>query len=274
MSNQSNQPHFHFPISTLEKESDLILTAAEGDTYAAALADRLDAGLVASGRTLWNTLFKPQDAGTPPAEPTAGSSAAQKEAHSDIGTYTQEQKDALAAYRPLAHQAREAGKTAFKGNNVKLHDEFRVGVDPGSKIDKIVSEGRLLLAGVRNPANTAALKSKAGYIAKDSDALEATLSRLAGTETNQEDAKGKAKGATDVRRANLNQLYDTVITIQSAAENEFPNDRQARTAFRLGIFPPKEKGGDGGGGVNPPGGGGTSGRTGSSSGTGASGAAK
>jgi hypothetical protein len=61
---------------------------------------------------------------------------------------------------------------------------------------------------VRNPAHTAAPKSKAGYVAKDADALE---------------------------------LYDIVITIQSVAKNEF-SAPESLSAFRIGIFPPKENG--------------------------------
>lgn len=237
---------FDVAISTFEKESDLILTAAEDDTYGPAIAPRLDDGVVASGRSLWKQLFQPaDDEQQPPATPEpppAGSNAAQAQSHGAVGTLTNQQRALLAAYKPHAQKAREAARKAFKGDDVKLHDEFRVGVEPSKVVAKIVSEGRLLLTAVRNPANTAALKSKGAYISSDADAFATALDALAKSETDQEIAKGAAKGSTDARNANLNTLYDTVTTIQAAAKNQFPGDRQALTTFRIGLFPPKERG--------------------------------
>jgi hypothetical protein len=56
-----------------------------------------------------------------------------------------------------------------KSNDVNVRDQFRIGIEPSKKIDAIVSEGRLLLATMRNPENTPMLKTKDDYIAKDSD---------------------------------------------------------------------------------------------------------
>ncbi|HEY1769979.1 MAG TPA: hypothetical protein VGG02_06960 [Chthoniobacterales bacterium] len=250
----ASSSHFRFPISLFETESNLILQAAESDTYSAAINERLDDGTVVNGRTLWNTLFKPDDPTIPPppVEPPIGSSAAQVADESAIGTYTQTQRAALKIYRPLAHKAREAAAKAFRGNDVKLHQEFRIGVKRSSIISKIVSEGRLLLAGVRNPANTAALKTSGGYVAKDTDLLEAALNDVDASETSQEDSKGTAKGSTDRRNQNLADLDDIIAAIQGAASNEY-SDRESLSAFRIGIFPPHEKSGGSGGGVTPPG---------------------
>jgi hypothetical protein len=74
--------------------------------------------------------------------------------------------------------------------------EFRSGADLGKVIDKIVSENRLLFTAMRNPADAPLLKSKRGYIAKDSHPLEAALNTSSGTETRQEGAEGAAGGAT------------------------------------------------------------------------------
>lgn len=60
------------------------------------------------------------------------------------------------------------------------------------------------------------------------------------SETEQETAKGGALGAPDARNGKLNHLYDTAIAIQNAAPNEFTT-RETQTAFRIGIFPPKQR---------------------------------
>lgn len=240
---------FHFPISTLEQESDLILTAAASDTYKAAIAERLDDGTVAQGRQLWTALFDP-DAPPPPAGQTPASSAAQKAAHSAITDFTDQQKAAIKAYQLLVAKAHKAAAKAFKDNKTKLRDEFRIGIKPSKSPEKIVSEGRLLLTAVRNPANAPALKTKGGYIAKDTDQLEAALGNISTSEAGQEGAKGKAGGATDARNLLLNQLYGITLAIQGAAKNEY-TDRQSLNDFRVGTFPPKEKGGDDKG-DNPP----------------------
>ncbi len=113
--------------------------------------------------------------------------------------------------------------------------EFGVTSDPPDRIDEIISQGRLFVAVVRNPATAATLKSRAAYAGKDAAALEVAFHALEKSETDQETSKSTAGQATDVRSAQLNSLYD------SAAKYGF-RDRAALSPFRIGVFLPKEKG--------------------------------
>lgn len=229
---------FHFPVSILSKESDLILTAAEHPTYSTAIGERVDAATVTEARSLWKDLFAPPDpSATPPTPPPSGSAAAQKSSAGTVGDLTARQKRLLAAYTPLAAKARKSARLAFKGQTVKLHDEFRVTSKPPRGIDAIITDARLLVSAIRNPAHAADLKSKGAYVKKDADELAAAVEALAASETDQEGAKSDAIGATDARNSKLNRLYDITVLIQNAARNEF-NDRQSQSDFRLNQFPP------------------------------------
>ena len=50
---------------------------------------------------------------------------------------------------------------------------------------------------------------------------------------------------TDARNTAANSFYENLLTIQSAANNEWPasnaNNRATRSDFRLGEFPPPQK---------------------------------
>ena len=97
-------------------------------------------------------------------------------------------------------------------------------------------------AAVKKPANLAALKLK-GWLDADTGAFENARGKLGDTDQTQEDAKGGAKGATGSRNHVANELYDHLLTIQNAADLQWPAEDQAngpvRDEFRLDTFPPR-----------------------------------
>src|SRR5882672_8846952 len=134
---------FHFPIATLLREGDLIITAAETNT---AIAARLPAGHVATGRTLIGTV-------------TADVSN-MKNKKGGIGTLTQEQEKQLTILNKCVGSAKQTAVLAFKGQSVKLREQFQVGIADHFDLGSIVSRANIVLGNVKDAADLAALKTK------------------------------------------------------------------------------------------------------------------
>ena len=70
--------------------------------------------------------------------------------------------------------ARETAKRAFKGQDVKLREEFQVGVNKPNDLGSVLQRARIVLASLQKAANTAALAGK-GWLAADTQTLEAAI---------------------------------------------------------------------------------------------------
>jgi len=219
---------FNFPLATLLQGGDAICDAAEA--HAATLGARLPANYVAETRSLLATV--------------ASEDAAQKAAGGDVGTLTREQNARLHAVQDLLGNVRDTAKRAFKGQNVKLRDEFQVGINKPADLAAVLQRARIVLASCQNADNAAALQTK-GWLAADTQALSDAITALDQTDDTQETAKTGKKGATQDRNAQANELYERLLTIQNAANLQWPAREGANTAvraeFRLGTFPPKQE---------------------------------
>ncbi len=234
---------FHFPLAALLRDGDAIVTAAEAHTD---LAPRLAANLVTGTRTLLGDVAS----GATTAKGRKGS----------VGTLTKEQNRLLGVVGKWMTKARKTASLAFPGQDVKLHQEFCLGVNTPADLASVLDRARTIIAGLRTAANFPAVKAR-GWLATDTDAFEAVVNSLASTDTTQETGKGGAKGATTQRNQQANLLYDNLLTLQNAAELQWPEDDPdndaVRAEFRLDTFPPR--GGNGGsetppteGGTTPP----------------------
>jgi hypothetical protein len=110
---------FKFPMSTLLYDGDFIITTTEGQ--AAFATKRLPANFVTATRT------KLVDLG--------GKGAAEQAQAAQTGDLTQGQNDSIARMLELFGNAKDSAKRAFAGQDVKLRQEFKIGVndpsDPG-----------------------------------------------------------------------------------------------------------------------------------------------
>lgn len=230
---------FHFPVATLLRDGEAIATAAEAHTD---LAPRLAEGLLTGTRTLLGYV--------------ASGATTAKGKRGTVGTLTKEQNRLLAVVNRWMAKARQTAALAFPGQDVKLRQEFCLGVNTPSDLASILDRARTIIASLRVAANLAAVKTK-GWLATDTDAFETQVNALAATDTTQETGKGGAKGATTARNQQANLLYDNLLTLQNAADLQWPAEDPAndavRTEFRLDTFPPR--GGSGGPATPPPGGG-------------------
>jgi hypothetical protein len=228
----SDPLNFNFPLTLLLQDGDTIVTAAEAN--AAALTARLPAGFLAATRPLIRQVSD-QD-------------AAQKGLAGTAGTLTAEQDAKLATLTASTTNLRETAKKAFKGNDVKLHDEFQVGINKPTSLAAVLQRARIMLASAQKAENAAALQGR-GWIAADTTALADAIAALDDTDNVQEDAKVEATGGTGTRNRTANELYDRLLTIQNAANLQWPEINSAndtlRAKFRLGLFPPPRSGGSG-----------------------------
>jgi hypothetical protein len=221
---------FPFPVSLLVQEAELILNAADAAT--AQISPRLPQGHVAGARAL--------------AEEVSQLDTKQKSDAGELGTLTADQNAKLAALQEQLGRARETGKRAYKGNDVKLREEFQVGINKPSDLASILQRAKIVLASLQKSGNAAALQSK-GWLAADTAALEAAIEALDSTDETQESAKNTKTGSTGQRNAKANELYEGLLTIQNAANLQWPERQPGnaaiRAGFRLGKFPPRTGGG-------------------------------
>ena len=215
----------HFPTATLLRDGEGIVTAAEAH---AELAPRLPEGFLAETRTLLKQV--------------AADTTGQKGKRADAGTLTTAQNTKLKALQTWMGKARYTAGLAFRGQDVKLHEEFQVGVNGPHDLGAILQRADIILAALKKPDNAAALKLK-GWLDSDTEAFATMRGALSATAQTQKTAKGGAKNATGQRIRDANGLYDHLLTIQNAADLQWPAEDPANTGvrdeFRLTTFPPR-----------------------------------
>ena len=160
-----------------------------------------------------------------------------------VATLTASQNDALINLNDLVSRAKESAKRAFAGQDVKLRNEFQVGIHSPGDLASVLGRARIVRDSCSN-GNATALAAK-GWIVADTAALEQAIEALDTTDDSQESAKVDKGGATDARNTAANTLHEGLLTIQNAANNQWPERNPANAAvrakFRLGLFPPKQE---------------------------------
>jgi len=224
----ATDPKLHIPLAELLRSGGLILTAGETDL---AVSARLPALFISNARTLWTNLGG-EDA----------TQAMKKGASGDLTKEETAQRDAL---KFAVKQLKDTAKKAFSGQDVKLHDEFQIGITEPHNTGELLRRGAIMLASAKDTANAAALQAK-GYGAADRQKLEDVIGAFRSTDTTHETAKNDATDATGVRTRDGIDLLDRLETIQNAASLEYPvtvsGNAPKRTAYLLGKFPPKSTG--------------------------------
>ncbi len=219
----------HFPIATLTYNGNLIITAAQAHPEIAA---RLPIGYTAAA-----------DASL--AKVTADVNG-QKNAKGELGNLTAAQTLNLETLLHCMNQARQTGKLAFPGQTVKLHQEFQIGVHDKNDLASILNRADIILAAV--VSNLPALKLK-GWTDAETSAFTVSRQTFGTATPAQQTAKGGAKDATATKNTDAADLYDQLLTIQNAADLQWPAIDPAnagvRDEFRLNTFPPASTGGNG-----------------------------
>ena len=216
---------FHFPLPILVGEGKLILDAA---TAHSELAARFKAGFLTGAVALLATV-KLQVTG-------------QKQKRGDVGVLTLAQLDEIHNFQHLVHLAKESAKLAFKGQAVKLTEQFFVGVNQPNDLQSQLARGRTIVASIKLVANADAIAGQ-GWTADETTALDNIITAIEGDKTLLENAKGASLGSTGVRNASAESLYAALQTVQNAANIQWPEsdpaNAEVRADFRFGKFPPK-----------------------------------
>ena len=216
---------FKFNLYTLLGASDTITGAAQDTANAPALNLRLKPPYVTDTVTLTGDIRTK-------LEERAGK-------RGDLATLTVAERKLLKAVLNPMSQARETAKRAFKGNNVKLHDEFCVGLSDKSA-GSILGNARIVSASLKKTENVSALADK-GWLDADTQKLDDAIAAAAAGLQPQQPGKSDERGQTAFLNTEANDLYDRLLDIQNAADLEWPADDPANVAVRakflLGVFP-------------------------------------
>lgn len=214
----------HFPVTTLTYNGNLIITAAKTHTE---ITPRLSANYIAQADILLDKI--------------ADEVIEQKTKKGELGNLTTIQHTAFDKIQTWMSRARKTASLAFKGQDVKLHEQFQVGNHQAHDLASILTRADIIIAGLKNADNLPALQSK-GWMAADTNAFEAARNVFPASITTREESKGDAKDATTLKNADAVDLYERLLTIQNAADLQWPHDNPVnagvRDEFRLNTFPP------------------------------------
>jgi hypothetical protein len=220
----------HFPISTLIYNGNLIITA--GKAYPD-IAPRLPAGFLTGATALLAKI--------------SADLAGQKNAKGELGNLTTAQSANLDTLLHCMNQARQTAKLAFPGQTVKLHQEFQVGVNHPVDLGSVLARADIIIASVQNAANLAALQLK-GWTDAETAAFTAARQTFGTATPAQQSAQGDAKDSTTTKNTDAATLYENLLTIQNAADLQWPATNPAnaglRDQFRLNTFPPASNSGN------------------------------
>jgi hypothetical protein len=151
------------------------------------------------------------------------------------------------------NQARKTAKLAFPGQTVKLHQEFQVGPHEKNDLGTVLNRADIILAAV--VSNLPALKLK-GWTDAETNAFTTARATFGTATPAQQAAKSGAKDSTNTKNADAATLYENLLTIQNAADLQWPAEDLAnagvRDEFRLNTFPPAGGNGNGNGNGTPP----------------------
>jgi hypothetical protein len=214
----------HCPVPVITYNGNLIVAA--GLKYPK-VAARLPANYLTETTTALGKL---------PADVTG-----QKIAKGETGNLTLAQQANLTLLLHCMGQARKTAKLAFPGQTVKLHQEFQIGSHDSHELNAVLSRADTILASVQIPLNLPALKLK-GWTDADTAAFTTVRGTFSASSTTQSSGQSEAKKATGVKATDAANAYEHLLTIQNAADLEFPAlnpaNAPARAEFKLGIFPP------------------------------------
>lgn len=213
----------HCPVPVIAYNGNLIIAA--GIKYPP-VAARLPAGYIIETAVALGKL--------------PGDVSGQKIAKGETGNLTAAQQKNLDSLLHCMSQARKTAKLAFPGQTVKLHQEFQIGIHE-HELAATLAQADIILAAVQTAANLPALKLK-GWTAADTTKFTTVRNTFPASTTNQSAGQSDAKKATGVKATDAADAYEHLLTIQNAADLEYPASDPAnapiRAEFRLDIFPP------------------------------------
>ena len=219
-----SNPHLHFPVAILIHNGELILGAAAKYTE---INTRLPEDYVTTAATLLTKV--------------TGDVSGQKQTKGGLGTLNRAQRKSLNVLQRWMNKARKTAKLAFPGETVKLHQEFQVGVHGPYDLGSFLGRADIILKSLQSTTNLPALKLQ-GWTDADTQAFLTVRQTFGAGDLSKQAAKGGGKDSTTLKNTDASDLYAMLLTIQNAADLQFPEDDPAnvgvREEFELNTFPP------------------------------------
>jgi hypothetical protein len=216
------------PTAILTHNGGLIIAAAQNH---AEIAARLTAAYITAASALCTKV--------------SGDVTGQKTAKGELGNLTLAQKNNLTTLHQCMAQTAKTAKLAFPGQTVKLHQEFQIGAHDANDLGSYLGRVDIVLGSVNNAANLAALKIK-GWTDAETTAFQTARDAFGPAEQYRVKQIGGARDMTTTKNTDAATLYENLLTIQNAADLEWPATDPAnagvRDEFLLGIFPPDHGG--------------------------------
>ena len=223
----------HIPVAIITHNGGLIIAAAKAHPEITA---RLTAPYLAAADTL--------------CQKVTGDVSGQKTAKGELGKLTAAQTQNLNTLHQCMAQAAKTAKLAFPGQTVKLHQEFQTGAHDANDLGSYLGRVDIVLGSIANAANLAAMKLK-GWTDAETTVFQTARKGFGPAEQYRVKSISGAKDTTTQKNADAATLYENILTIQNAADLQWPAAAPAnagvRGEFLLGIFPP-----DHGGNHTPP----------------------
>lgn len=215
----------HFPVALLKTEGKLIVAAAKAYP---AVAARLPDQFVEDAETHLGNV--------------GSDVVSQMIVRGKLGELTKEQEEALVTLKYYMAQARKTARLVFSGETVKLHDQFQVNQPKKNDLATTLQRADIILGSIKEVNNLAAFKAS-GWTDAETKAFDEARDAFGEPEDYQEKAKADSMAATQLTHSDAEDVYGRLLTIQNAANLEFPvlnaANVGARHEFRLGIFPPE-----------------------------------
>src|SRR5882724_11939909 len=204
----------HCPVHLISYTGNLIVAAAQ--KYPKVIA-RLPANYIPDATTALSRL--------------PGDATGQKIAKGEAATLTAAQQASLVVLLHCMSQARKTAKLALPGQTVKLHEEFQIGIHESHELSAVLGRADIILAGVQTAVNLPLLKLK-GWTDADTAAFVAVRATFPATSVAQQSGVSDGLKATGVKASDAASAYEHILTIQNAADLEFPPTNPANAATR------------------------------------------
>jgi len=218
----------HIPVPIITHNGSLIIAAAQNH---AEITARLTAAYITAADTL--------------CKQVSGDVTGQKNAKGELGNLTKAQADNLNTLHQCMAQAAKTANLAFPGQTVKLHQEFQIGAHDKNDLGSYLGRVDIVLGSVKDAANLAVLKLK-GWTDAETTAFQTARDAFGPAEQYRVKSVSGAKDTTKQKNTDAITLYETILTIQNAADLQWPAADPAnagvRGEFLLGIFPPDHGG--------------------------------
>src|ERR1035437_4949281 len=155
----------------------------------------------------------------------------QKIAKGETGNLTAAQQANLDLLLHSMGQARKTARLAFPGQTVKLRQEFQINIHDSHTLGAVLGRADIILASVQTTANLPAMKLK-GWTDAETQTFPPVRGTFPASTTTQQSGQSDAKKATGVKATDAADAYEHILTIQNAADLEFPATDPANAPAR------------------------------------------